>query len=109
MKNNSPTMILMAAVLLTGITLPACNRSQDDRSKANANIETTPADSIVRAGVIDLKKIDADNDGIIYQCPMHANVLADKEEKCPLCKMKLTEMTLAKAKDDLVKNGFQVK
>lgn len=60
-------------------------------------------------GVIDLKSIDDNKDGKIYQCPMDFNVLSDKPGVDPKCGMKLKEVTFSKAKENLIKNGFKVK
>jgi len=65
--------------------------------------------SIVREGVIDLKAIDMNKDGKVYQDPMDWNVISDTPGKCPLCKMTLKEVTLKEAKKNLEKNGFKVK
>ncbi len=67
------------------------------------------AESIVRKGAVDLKAIDKNKDGKVFQCPMDWNVISDKAENCPLCKMKLKEVTNDKAKENLLKNGFKVK
>ncbi|MGA7838659.1 MAG: heavy metal-binding domain-containing protein, partial [Ignavibacteriaceae bacterium] len=66
-------------------------------------------DSIVREGVIDLKGIDKNNDGKVFQDMMDYNVISDKAGKCPLCGMKLKEVSLKKAKDALLKSGHKVK
>jgi hypothetical protein len=65
--------------------------------------------SIVREGTIDLKKIDENKDGKVYQDQMHWNVISDKPGKCSLCKMTLKEVSLKVAKENLVKKGFTVK
>ena len=65
--------------------------------------------SIVREGVIDLNKIDTNKDGIVYQDMMDYNVISDKAGKCPLCGMKLKEVSLKQAKDALIKSGYKVK
>ncbi|MEJ2613328.1 MAG: heavy metal-binding domain-containing protein [Ignavibacteriaceae bacterium] len=66
------------------------------------------ADSIVREGEIDLKAIDKNKDGKVYQDMMDYNVISDKPGKCPLCGMTLKEVSLKKAKGTLLKNGFEV-
>lgn len=66
-------------------------------------------DQIVRKGVIDLKAIDANKDGKVYQDLMDWNVLSDKPGKCPLCGMILQKVTLDEAKKNLEINGFKVK
>jgi Cu(I)/Ag(I) efflux system membrane fusion protein/cobalt-zinc-cadmium efflux system membrane fusion protein len=40
---------------------------------------------------------------------MDWNVISDKPGKCPICGMKLKEVTIEKAKANLLKNGFKVK
>ncbi|MFA6596176.1 MAG: heavy metal-binding domain-containing protein [Ignavibacteriaceae bacterium] len=65
--------------------------------------------SIVREGTIDLKAIDKNKDGKVFQCPMDWNVISDASGKCPLCKMTLKEVTLSGAKKNLKENGFKVK
>lgn len=65
--------------------------------------------SIVREGTIDLKAIDKNKDGKVYQDLMDWNVISDAAGKCPLCKMTLKEVTVKEAKEKLIKNGFKVK
>ncbi len=65
--------------------------------------------SIVREGTIDLAAIDENGDGKVYQDVMDWNVISDEPGECPLCGMKLREVTLDKAKANLEKNGFKVK
>lgn len=65
--------------------------------------------SIVRKGEIDLKAIDENNDGKVFQDQMDWNVISDKAGNCPLCNMTLKEVSITKAKENLIKNGFKVK
>jgi membrane fusion protein, copper/silver efflux system len=65
--------------------------------------------SIVRQGVIDLNAIDENKDGKVFQDMMDYNVISDKPGKCPLCGMKLKEISLKKAKDYLLKAGYKAK
>ncbi|MGE5364331.1 MAG: heavy metal-binding domain-containing protein [Bacteroidota bacterium] len=60
-------------------------------------------------GIIDLKKIDANKDGKVFECAMDWNVLSDQPGKCSQCGMDLTEYTRAQARTNLVQNGFKVK
>jgi membrane fusion protein, copper/silver efflux system len=70
---------------------------------------TTLDSSVVRKGIIDLKAIDKNKDGKVYQDVMDFNVVSDTPGKCPLCGMTLKEVSLKKAKETLLKNGFKVK
>jgi len=65
--------------------------------------------SLIREGEIDLNFIDENKDGKVFQDQMDWNVISDKPGKCPLCGMKLKEVTIEKAKANLLKNGFKVK
>ncbi len=65
--------------------------------------------SIVQKDEIDLKAIDKNKDGKVYQDMMDWNVISDTPGKCPLCGMTLQEVTLDKAKDNLLKHNFKVK
>ena len=64
--------------------------------------------SIVREGEINLKAIDKNKDGKVFQDPMDWNVISDEAGECPLCGMKLREVNLEKAKENLIKNDFKV-
>jgi Cu(I)/Ag(I) efflux system membrane fusion protein/cobalt-zinc-cadmium efflux system membrane fusion protein len=66
-------------------------------------------ESIVREGVIDLKAIDRNKDGKVYQDLMDWNVISDEPGRCPLCNMFLSEVTIEEAKQNLIEHGFQVK
>jgi len=72
-------------------------------------MEEDHSSPVAYIGVIDLKSIDDNKDGNVYQCPMDFNVLSDKPGVDPECGMKLKEVTLAKANKNLVKAGFKVK
>jgi len=76
-----------------------------DMNSAKAKVDS----SVIRKGVIDLKSIDKNKDGYVYQDVMDYNVISDKPGKCPICGMTLKKVSLAKAKDNLVKAGFKVK
>ena len=80
---------------------------KDDMSGMHMNDDHSSP--IEYKGVIDLKSIDDNKDGKIYQCPMDFNVLSDKPGVDPKCGMKLKEVTFNKAKENLIKNGFKVK
>jgi Cu(I)/Ag(I) efflux system membrane fusion protein/cobalt-zinc-cadmium efflux system membrane fusion protein len=63
---------------------------------------------IIREGVIDLRKIDEDKDGFVFQDPMHWNVISDKPGTCPICKMELAKVSLSDARKNLKDNNFKV-
>ena len=65
--------------------------------------------SIVRQGEIDIAAIDQNGDGKVYQDQMCWNVLSDEAGECPQCGMILKEVTIEKAKENLVKHDYKVK
>lgn len=65
--------------------------------------------SIIHEGVIDLKSIDKNNDGMVYQDQMCWNVISDEAGDCPKCGMKLKKVSLNEAKENLTKHNFKVK
>ncbi len=65
--------------------------------------------NIVHTGVIDVKAIDKNKDGKVYQDMMDWNVISDKPGKCPNCGMKLKEVSINKAKQNLKKHGYKLK
>jgi len=71
--------------------------------------EKSAEESIIREGTIDLISIDKNKDGKVFQDTMDWNVISDEAGDCPLCGMKLKEVTLEKAKENLIKNGFKIK
>ncbi len=58
---------------------------------------------------IDLKSIDKNKNGFLYECIMDYDVLSDKPGKDPKCGMKLEKVTLSQAKKNLIEHGFKVK
>lgn len=100
---------LCSFYLLFSTALIAQEHKHSDHSKMEMKTDTTITENIVREGKIDLKAIDKNKDGKVYQDPMDWNVISDKPGKCPLCKMTLKEVTLKQAKANLRKHGFKVK
>ncbi|HEX2867790.1 MAG TPA: heavy metal-binding domain-containing protein [Ignavibacteriales bacterium] len=80
-----------------------------DMSAMKGSMTSVKDNDIVRKGVINLKAIDKNKDGKVFQDQMDWNVISDAPGKCPLCKMTLEEVTLKQAKENLTKNGFKVK
>ena len=75
----------------------------------NKKMKGEEMSSIVRKGEIDLKAIDKNKDGKVFQDMMDWNVISDTAGECPLCGMTLKEVTIDKAKENLMKHHFKVK
>lgn len=80
----------------------------DHKHHQMKSTETEEA-SIVREGEIDLAAIDTNDDGKVYQDQMCWNVISDNPGECPQCGMILKEVSLEKAKENLLKHDYRVK
>lgn len=88
------------------------NHKMHDMKKESMHKESMHGhmtDSIIHDGLIDLQAIDKNKDGKVFQDMMDWNVISDEAGSCPICEMKLKEVTLEEAKTNLVKNDFKVK
>ena len=80
-----------------------------DKKDTAKKPEKKKASKLVRHGVINVEAIDKNHDGKLYEDIMDWNVISDKPGTCPLCGMKLREMTIQQVKDNLKKHGFKYK
>ncbi len=62
----------------------------------------------VRSEPVDVKAVDVNQDGFVYQDPMDWNIIADEEGKCPKCGMFLVKVTIDEAVKNLTDNGYTV-
>lgn len=87
------------------------DEKENKKLKSETNMEgQKPAESsIIREGIIDLKLIDKNKDGKLWQCPMDWNVIADEKGRCPICEMRLKEFSIDEVKLNLEKHGFKYK
>lgn len=92
------------------------DESTDDNHKMNeVKAKTESSDghdhstAIVHEGMIDVKSIDKNKDGKLWECPMDWNVIADDAGRCPICNMKLKEYSIDEIKSNLNKHGFDHK
>ncbi len=83
--------------------------ASNEIKNSKKSVNTMPEESIVREGIIDLKAIDKNKDGKVFQDPMDWNVISDEPGRCPLCNMKLKEVSLDEAAKNLENNGFKSK
>ncbi len=85
------------------------DESIDDEMDIKEHKHDGMESDIIREGVINLKGIDINKDGKVFQDFMDWNVISDNPGKCPICGMKLQEVSFAEAKENLINNGFKVK
>jgi len=91
------------------MNMPNDNMKNKPTMKTNNPKENEKEESLARTGIIDLKKIDKNKDGKLFQDMMDWNVISDKPGDCPLCGMELMEMSIEGVKKNLIDNGFKVK
>jgi hypothetical protein len=117
MKTKTHLSFLFSVVLFYA-TLSFAQDSSNHKHMHKHDIEmkkdttgtgTIQETSIVREGEIDLAAIDKNKDGKVYQDQMCWNVISDKAGECPQCGMILKEVSLNKAKENLLKNDYKVK
>ncbi len=89
---------------------------KDHKNMMNKEIKMKGMDNVsgmtggmVHKGIIDVNSIDKNKDGKVYQDMMDWNVISDKAGDCPVCGMKLKEVSIDDAKNNLKKNGFKIK
>ncbi len=97
-----------------GMDMSKPGKMEDSSGKTSVKKDESHAghddtSSIIRKGTIDLKAIDKNKDGKVFQDQMDWNVLSDEPGKCPICGMTLKESSLEEAKEKLIQHGFKVK
>lgn len=109
--------VILTAAFSSAYAQSACCDKHGSMAKTEMSVDTKAAKKtsdkqavdIVRKGTINVKAIDKNKDGKVFQCPMDWNVISDKVGKCPSCKMELKEVANKLAEDNLVKHGFKIK
>lgn len=109
MRSTKIYLTGIALFIMLSLQINAQSNQHGDHSKMEMKKDSVKSESIVRKGVINLKTIDKNKDGKIFQDQMDWNVLSDKPGRCPLCNMFLKEVTIELAKKNLVQNGFTIK
>jgi hypothetical protein len=83
--------------------------THDEHHQMKVKSENAEEISIVREGEIDLAAIDENKDGKVFQDQMCWNVISDEAGECPQCGMILKEVSIEKAKENLLKHDYKVK
>ena len=109
MKSVKILLIACTLIITSSVVILAQMQMNGNHSKMVMKKDSVKTEDIVRKGVINLKAIDKNKDGKVFQDQMDWNVISDKPGECPLCGMTLKEVTLKEAKKTLLKHGFKVK
>jgi len=72
------------------------------------SMQTKSSKDWIRTEPIDLKTLDMNHDGYVFQDQMDWNVIADEEGKCPQCGMVLKKVTIDEAAKNLKDNGYRI-
>jgi len=80
----------------------------NEHEHSNQN-EYNVESSLIRTGVIDVKSIDINQDGKLFQCPMDWNIIGDKYQRCPSCEMKMKEYSIEEVQKNLDEYGYEYK
>jgi hypothetical protein len=96
--------------------IPSGNTSTTNKMSQSENGSTSgmknmksEKDNLVRKEPIDVKAIDKNKDGKVFEDAMDWNVISDNPGKCPLCGMTLQEVSIDQAEKNLKANGFKIK
>lgn len=92
---------------------PAIMSEHDHTSESNdhsgVDNEYGIESPLIRTGIIDVKSIDSNRDGKLFECPMDWNIISDEPGRCPSCEMKLKEYSIDEIKDNLTEHGYEYK
>ena len=83
--------------------------SQENHDHAKIENEYGVESPLIRTGVIDIKSIDKNGDGKLWECPMDWNIIGDEYQRCPVCEMKMIEYSIDDVKANLEKHGYEYK
>ena len=100
---------LIFSIIILGLIVTTQTFAQDEDKKHDHHQKELQQHPLVRTGEIDVDAIDKNKDGKVYQDPMDWNVISDSPGRCPLCEMKMKEVSIKAAKENLIKHGHKVK
>lgn len=119
MKSKINVMVIaFLALVLTSSFILAQDKMDHSKMKGSDKKSCCTSDKVTSKGSkcamdkdkmhsaqpIDIKGIDENNDGKVYQCSMCPGRITDAAGKCPECDMELEEVTIEKAKNNLEKS-----
>jgi len=89
MKN----ILKIAAIILTIMLLSSAISMAQEHNHMHKGDK-----SMDKSQTMDMKSIDKNNDGVIYECPMKCEAPSDKPGECSKCGMALKEISIKDAK-----------
>jgi hypothetical protein len=110
MKPVKTCLAVLLLFVVSSLQINAQSHQHGGQPKMEMKKEMVKEENIIREEEpIDLKGIDKNKDGKVFQDMMDWNAISDKPGRCPLCKMELKEVTIEEAKQNLEKHDFKVK
>lgn len=105
--------LMLALFIACGSDSGDSEAQMQDKMLSNGAMEDNQpmksSEDWIRTQPVDVKAVDLNQDGYVYQDPMDWNVIADEEGKCPKCGMFLVKVTVDEAIKNLKNNGYTVK
>ena len=99
MKNIvKTTAIILTVMLLSSVTTMAQEHNHMHKGDKSMDKNQT----------MDMKSIDKNNDGIIYECPMKCEAPSDKPGECSKCGMALKEVSVKDANSKTMDHGHMM-
>ncbi len=109
-------LLISSAATAQEIAKPDSGKSEMKKmncSKDNQNSEGTmkckKSAEQATTSEVDVDGIDKNKDSKVFQCQMNYEVILDNPGVDPKCGMKLEEVSLEKAKENLISYGYKVK
>ena len=91
------SILKASALVLTGMLFSATLLSAQEHNHKNMSNKSD------NNQMMDSKKIDVNNDGVIYECPMKCEPASDEPGECSKCGMNLKKTSVKKANNDMMK------
>jgi Cu(I)/Ag(I) efflux system membrane fusion protein len=85
------------------------NQKMESKPEMQMKEDHKKDDPRIRTGEMDLKAIDKNMDGKLYEDIMDWNVISDEPGVCPICGMTLREFTIEQVQKNLKEHGFEYK
>ncbi len=89
MKNIIKTTVIVLTVMLLSSVITMA-QEHNHMHKGNKSMDKNQT--------MDMKSIDKNNDGVVYECPMKCEAPSDKPGECSKCGMKLKKIAIKDAK-----------
>lgn len=91
-------MKLSAMLIAVILFFSGCGKKTENE---NVKPEKRINSELVRDENTNVAALDANKDGLVYECPMDFQVISDTFTTCPVCKMDLEELSVADAQANL--------